>query len=409
MKTRHDSKKILIGLSGGIACYKIAELIRLCKKAHIEVQVVMTESATRFITPMTLQALSGQAVFTDAWDDRIDNHMPHIELTRDVDAILIAPCTTNMMHKIAQGVCDDLLSTVAIARPAKIPLLIAPAMNHEMWQNPATQRTLQQLIADDITVLGPASGEQACGEEGMGRMLEAQELFEHINALFLPKLFSGQSILITAGPTVEAIDPVRAITNYSSGKMGYAIAQAAVEAGAKVTLISGPTALNIPANVDYIGVQSAQQMYDAVMQYIRTQNLFIATAAVADWHVVNKQTQKIKKHAEQKMTLELAPNPDILASVAALTNPPFCIGFAAESNNVLEYARAKRIAKKIPLIIANQVPSAFGNDENELIVIDENGHSVLPRKNKLNLARQLMSEIAKRFFQQYKKDIHEAC
>ena len=409
MKTRHDSKKILIGLSGGIACYKIAELIRLCKKAHIEVQVVMTESATRFITPMTLQALSGQAVFTDAWDDRIDNHMPHIELTRDVDAILIAPCTTNMMHKIAQGVCDDLLSTVAIARPAKIPLLIAPAMNHEMWQNPATQRNLQQLIADDITVLGPASGEQACGEEGMGRMLEAQELFEHINALFLPKLFSGQSILITAGPTVEAIDPVRAITNYSSGKMGYAIAQAAVEAGAKVTLISGPTALNIPANVDYIGVQSAQQMYDAVMQYIRTQNLFIATAAVADWHVVNKQTQKIKKHAEQKMTLELAPNPDILASVAALTNPPFCIGFAAESNNVLEYARAKRIAKKIPLIIANQVPSAFGNDENELIVIDENGHSVLPRKNKLNLARQLMSEIAKRFFQQYKKDIHEAC
>jgi len=390
-------KKIVLGLSGGVACYKAAELTRALSKAGATVQVVMTEAATHFITPVTMQALSGLPVVTNQWDARIANNMPHIDLTRGVDAIVIAPCSADFMFKLAHGACDDLLSTLCVARPVYLPLLVAPAMNVEMWQNPATQRNVAQLRADGISVLGPDAGEQACGETGMGRMLEPEQLVEEIIASFQPKSLAGKCVLITAGPTFEPIDPVRGITNLSSGKMGYAIARAAREAGAEVTLVSGPTALNAPFGVHRINVQTAEQMHDVVMSRVAAQDLFVAVAAVADWRVRNVAAQKIKKTEESRTpTLEFDENIDILAAVAALDKKPYCVGFAAESENLVAYGEAKRRKKNIPLLVGNIGHQTFGQDGNELILFDDQGHTPLPFADKQTLARQLIGEIEQR-------------
>ncbi|HAT29576.1 MAG TPA: bifunctional phosphopantothenoylcysteine decarboxylase/phosphopantothenate--cysteine ligase CoaBC [Janthinobacterium sp.] len=393
-------KKIVLGLSGGVACYKAAELCRALTRAGASVQVVMSEAATHFITAVTMQALSGQPVYGSQWDARVDNNMAHIDLTRGVDAILIAPCSADFMYKLAHGVCDDLLSTMCLARPGKVPLLVAPAMNVEMWHNPATQRNAQQLREDGIVLFGPGAGDQACGEVGFGRMLEAQQLLEELIAAFQPKVLSGKRVLVTAGPTFEAIDPVRGITNLSSGKMGYAVARAAREAGADVTLVSGPTALAAPFGVRRIDVRSARQMFDAVMQQLDGQHVFIAVAAVADWRVQNASDQKMKKQADGSVPeLKFEENPDILATVAARTNlagHPYCVGFAAESENLIAFGASKREKKGIPLLVGNIGQNTFGQDDNTIILFDEYGHTVLPRAAKLDLARQLISEIAKR-------------
>ncbi len=390
-------KKIVLGLTGGVACYKAAELTRALGKAGAQVQVVMTDAATHFITPVTMQALSGQPVVTDQWDARVANNMPHIDLTRDADAIVIAPCSADFIFKLAHGACDDLLSTLCVARPDTLRLMVAPAMNVEMWQNPATRRNVAQLKADRIAVLGPDAGEQACGETGMGRMLEPEQLLEEIIASFQPNLLVGKSVLITAGPTFEPIDPVRGITNLSSGKMGYAIARAAREAGADVTLVSGPTALATPYGVHRINVQTAQQMHDVVMSRIAAQHVFIAVAAVADWRVANVSAQKLKKNAAgDAPSLAFEQNADILAAVAALQNPPYCVGFAAESENLLEYGEAKRKKKNIPLLVGNIGHQTFGQDQNELVLFDDQGHTALPLADKQQLARQLVHEIARR-------------
>jgi phosphopantothenoylcysteine decarboxylase/phosphopantothenate--cysteine ligase len=393
-------KKIVLGLSGGVACYKAAELCRNLTREGASVQVVMTDAATHFITAVTMQALSGKPVFTSQWDPRVNNNMAHIDVTRDADAIIIAPCSADFIYKLAHGVCDDLLSTMCLARPSRVPLLVAPAMNVEMWSNPATQRNVNQLRADGVSLLGPAPGDQACGEVGMGRMLEPEQLLAEMIAAFQPKVLAGKRILITAGPTFEAIDPVRGITNLSSGKMGYAVARAAREAGAEVTLISGPTALESPFGVARQNVQSAQQMHDAVMDAIGGQHVFISVAAVADWRVANPSTQKFKKSADGSVPqLKFEQNPDILASVAARTSLagwPYCVGFAAESENLLEYGASKREKKGVPLLVGNIGHHTFGQDDNTIILFDELGHTILPRADKLTLARQLVSEIAKR-------------
>jgi phosphopantothenoylcysteine decarboxylase/phosphopantothenate--cysteine ligase len=390
-------KKIILGLTGGIACYKAAEFTRALVKAGASVQIIMTQAATHFITPVTMQALSNRPVFIDQWDARIGNNMAHIDLTRDADTIVIAPCSADFLRKLAHGACDDLLSTLCLARPMMLPLLVAPAMNVEMWQNPATQRNVAQLKADGISILGPDAGEQACGETGLGRMLEPEQLLEEVVAAFQPKTLSGKRVLITAGPTFEPIDPVRGITNLSSGKMGYAIARAAREAGAEVTLVSGPTALATPYNVHRINVHTAQQMHDVVMSHVVDQDIFIAIAAVADWRVANASEQKLKKAAGSDAPhLIFEQNPDILASVAALPKKPYCVGFAAESENLLSYGKAKREKKNVPLLVGNIGPQTFGQDQNELILFDEKGHTSLPRADKQKLARQLMGEIARR-------------
>ncbi|WP_183440041.1 bifunctional phosphopantothenoylcysteine decarboxylase/phosphopantothenate--cysteine ligase CoaBC [Pseudoduganella violacea] len=393
-------KKIVLGLSGGVACYKAAELCRALSKEGASVQVVMTDAATHFITAVTMQALSGKPVFSSQWDPRVNNNMAHIDVTRDADAIIIAPCSADFMVKLAHGVCDDLLSTMCLARPRHVPLLVAPAMNVEMWTNPATQRNAAQLREDGIAILGPAAGDQACGETGMGRMLEPEQLLAEIIAAFQPKSLAGRRILITAGPTFEPIDPVRGITNLSSGKMGYAVARAAREAGAEVLLVSGPTALETPFGVQRVNVQSAQQMHDAVMDALGGQHVFVSVAAVADWRVANPSTQKVKKSADGSVPqLQFEQNPDILAAVAARTSLagyPYCVGFAAESENLLEYGAAKRERKGIPLLVGNIGHQTFGQDDNTIILFDENGHTILPRADKLTLARQLVSEISKR-------------
>jgi phosphopantothenoylcysteine decarboxylase/phosphopantothenate--cysteine ligase len=392
-----DGRKIVLGLTGGVACYKSAELTRSLVKAGASVQVVMTEAATHFITPVTMQALSGKPVHFDQWDARIPNNMAHIDLTRDADAIVIAPCSADFLSKLAHGACDDLLSTLCVARPATLPLMVAPAMNVEMWQNPATRRNVATLRSDGIAILGPAAGEQACGEVGMGRVLEPEQLVEEIIAAFVPKSLANKRVLITAGPTFEAIDPVRGITNLSSGKMGYALARAAREAGADVLLVSGPTALAAPYGVRRIDVVTAQQMHDAVMAQVPGQDVFIAVAAVADWRVANASEHKLKKDGGGAMpALVFEQNPDILASVAALANKPYCVGFAAESGNLLEFGRAKREKKGIPLLVGNIGPDTFGSDRNELVLFDQNGHTALPAADKLHLARQLIREIASR-------------
>lgn len=388
-----SENRIVLGITGGIAAYKAAELLRLLTKRDIEVQVVMTEAACHFITPTTMQGLSGKPVFIDQLDASMPNGMAHINLSRAADAIMIAPATADFIAKLAHGLADDLLSTVCLAR--NCPLIVAPAMNREMWMNAATQRNIAQLIADGVRVLGPDSGVQACGEEGMGRMLEAAHLARDIVAFFQPKQLSGKNILITAGPTYEAIDTVRGITNRSSGKMGYAIAQAALELGAQVTLISGPTSLAKPQGVLSMDVQSAEQMFEAVKQHVGNCDIFIGVAAVTDYRVAQPSTQKIKKSTD-KLTLELVPNPDILAYVASLPKPPFCVGFAAESENLIEHAEQKRRAKKLPLLVGNMVQQAVGSDDNELVLFDDSGRQILPRADKLTLARQLLQRIAER-------------
>jgi len=389
--THSPIKKLLLGITGGIAAYKAAELLRLLVKQGVEVQVVMTEAACQFITPVTLQALSGRRVFTSMWDESIANGMPHIELSRDADAILIAPASADFMAKLVHGAADDLLSTICLARDC--PLMLAPAMNRQMWENPATQRNISQLKQDGVLIFGPGSGEQACGETGMGRMLEPEQLLELIEASQQPKLLAGKRVLITAGPTLEAIDPVRAITNLSSGKMGYSIAQAAWEMGAEVTLVSGPTKLSPPLEANVVNVTSAQEMLDAVMEHITGQDIFISVAAVADYRVDNASPQKTKQD-KAAMTLQLVANPDILAKVACLPDAPFCVGFAAESENMLEYAEQKRRQKKLPLIAANLVQDTLGSDETTLTLLDDAGKHPLPKAAKIVSARMLLQHIA---------------
>jgi phosphopantothenoylcysteine decarboxylase/phosphopantothenate--cysteine ligase len=384
------NKSIVLGITGGIAAYKAAELVRLLVKANINVQVVMTEAACQFITPVTMQALSGKPAFKDMWDASIPNGMPHIELSRAADAIVIAPASADFIAKLVHGNADDLLSTLCLARDC--PLLVAPAMNKQMWENPATQRNIAQLTADDISVLGPDSGEQACGEIGIGRMLEPEDLLNLIQAHFQPKILAGKKILVTAGATLEMIDPVRAITNLSSGKMGYAIAQAAFEMGADVTLVSGSSALKPPLGVKFISASSADLMYLSVMQNIAAQDIFISVAAVADYSPADTSTQKIKK-SKSSLTLELKPNKDILAEVSSLPNPPFCVGFAAESENLLEYAEAKRKSKRLPLIVANLMSDSMGQEENSVTLLDDKGSHTLPRLPKKVVAEMLLKHI----------------
>ena len=386
-----NAKRIVLGVTGGIAAYKAAELARLLVKQGVEVQVAMTEGAAHFITPTTMQALTGKPVLTSQWDES-GNGMAHINLSRSADAILVAPATADFIAKLAHGMADDLLSTMCLAR--NCPLLIAPAMNRQMWEHPATQRNIAQLRADGVTILGPDKGVQACGEEGAGRMLEAEQLAQAIIGSFRAKLLSGVKVLLTAGPTYEAIDAVRGISNRSSGKMGYAIAQAAVELGAEVLLVSGPTALQAPHGVSLVKVESALQMFDAVKKLAADSDIFIGVAAVADYRVAEPKVQKIKKSTEN-LTLELVLNPDILAYVAALPKPPFCVGFAAESENLRVYAAQKRLAKKLPLLAANLAQEAIGADDNELILFDDAGEHLLPRADKLTQARSLLKHIIK--------------
>jgi len=395
-------KRILLGLSGGIACFKAAELCRSLVKAGADVQVVMTEAATQFITPVTMQALSNHPVFVSQWDDRPDNNMAHIQLGRQVDAILVAPASADFMAKLLHGRADDLLSLTCLARPLQqVPLLLAPAMNREMWSHPATQRNVQQLRADGAVVLDVGQGDQACGEVGDGRMLEPDEMVQDLIAHFQPKLLQGKAVLVTAGPTYEALDPVRGITNLSSGKMGFSIARAAREAGAEVVLVAGPVHLPTPRGVRRIDVRSALQMQAAVLAEIDRAEVFVATAAVADWRPANASEQKIKKDGSgQTPRLEFTENPDILAGVAASprarSGELFCVGFAAESHDLQENAQAKRKRKGVPLLAGNIGPATFGQDDNALLLIDDQGTLELPHAPKLSLARQLIQEIAAR-------------
>lgn len=399
-------KHIVLGLTGGIACYKAAELCRALIKEGATVQVVMTAAAQQFITPVTLQALSGRPVYDSQWDARpvngIGNNMPHINLSREADAILIAPCSADFMAKLLHGRADDLLSLLCLARPLdKVALLIAPAMNREMWNHPATQRNVTQLRADGATVFEVGSGDQACGETGDGRMLEPQELLEEVIAFFQPKVLTGQQVLVTAGPTYEAIDPVRGITNLSSGKMGFAIARAAREAGAEVTLVAGPVSLVTPRGVRRIDVRSARDMLQAVQENAPAATVFIATAAVADWRPATAAEQKIKKDGSGKTPeLSFVENPDILATLAqsprGRSRALYCVGFAAESHDLLAHTQAKRQRKEVPLLVGNIGPATFGQDDNALLLVDELGATELARASKLSLARQLIANIATR-------------
>jgi phosphopantothenoylcysteine decarboxylase / phosphopantothenate---cysteine ligase len=396
MTASHSSRalqRVVLGLTGGIAAYKAAELTRLLVKEGITVDVVMTEAATRFIAPMTLQALSGRPVLTDLWDSGASNAMGHIDVSRSADAILVAPASADFIAKLANGHADDLLSTMCLAR--NCPLLVAPTMNVQMWNNPATLRNVAQLRADGVELLGPDSGSQACGEVGDGRMIEPAEIMAALIAWAQPKLLAGKRVLLTAGPTFEAIDPVRGLTNLSSGKMGYALAQACAEAGARVTLVSGPTSLPAPAGTHRVDARSAADMAAAVDAEAGRADIFIAVAAVADYTPARMQRTKLKKRAAP-MTLELKPTIDILARVAARRKAPFCVGFAAETDNLERNAQAKRRAKKLPLLIANRAQDALGQDENEVALIDERGAHPLPRMPKLALARRLVAEIARR-------------
>ncbi|MDV6343648.1 bifunctional phosphopantothenoylcysteine decarboxylase/phosphopantothenate--cysteine ligase CoaBC [Nitrosomonas sp. Is37] len=384
-------KRVLLGITGGIAAYKAAELARLLIQDGIEVQTVMTEAACHFLGSTTLQALTGKPVHTQLWDESVNNSMAHIDLSRAVDVILVAPASADFIAKIAHGLADDLLSTLCLAR--NCPLMVAPAMNRQMLENPATQRNLTTLQKDDITVLGPAHGIQACGETGMGRMLEPQELFEAVQNFFQPRLLEKKRILITAGPTFEAIDAVRGIINLSSGKMGYALAQAALGAGAEVTLISGPVCLTYPAVKKFIPITSANDMLTAVKNEVIFNDIFISVAAVADYRPAIAHTQKIKK-SDNDLMLELIPNPDILQYVANLPNPPFCVGFAAETENIDQNAESKRHKKKLPLLVANLAQEAMGADDSTLLLFDDNGKHILPKAPKIDQARRLIAHIA---------------
>jgi phosphopantothenoylcysteine decarboxylase / phosphopantothenate---cysteine ligase len=395
-------KHIVLGLSGGIACYKAAELCRALVKQGATVQVVMTEAAAQFITPVSMQALSNRPVYVSQWDEREPNNMAHINLSREADAILVAPASADFMAKLLHGRADDLLSLMCLARPLdKVPLLLAPAMNREMWAHPATQRNMAQLQADGAQVLGVGQGEQACGETGDGRMLEPDELLQELVALFQPKLLKGKQVLISAGPTYEALDPVRGITNLSSGKMGFALATAAQQAGAQVTLVAGPVALATPHGVRRIDVRSALDMQAAVLAQAGQADVFIATAAVADWRPAQVATEKIKKDGGGGMTaIQFQENPDILAEVAASpraqTGALYCVGFAAESHDLQAHAQAKRLRKGVPLMVGNIGPATFGADDNALLLVDAQGSTEWPRATKLALARQLVAEVARR-------------
>ena len=387
------SRHFLIGVAGGVAAYKTCELVRLLVKAGHSVEVAMTEAATHFVGPTTFQALSGNPVYLNQWDTRPDNGMAHIELTRRADAFLIAPATADLIARLAHGLCDDLISTLAAARTC--PLIVAPAMNRQMWDNPPNQRNIARLVDDGVTVFGPGSGAQACGEVGDGRMLEAAELFDLLDGFFVPDSLAGRRVLLTAGPTYEAIDPVRGITNISSGKMGYALARACRDAGAEVTLVSGPTALPSPTGITVIPVQSAQHMLAAVEASLPGQHVFIAVAAVADYRVANTSEHKLKKQDGGPPTLTLVENPDILASVAARADAPFCVGFAAESQNLLDFAEQKRTRKRVPLLVANLAQQAMGADDNEVVLLDDAGRHSLPRQSKDDTARAIVAHLAR--------------
>jgi phosphopantothenoylcysteine decarboxylase/phosphopantothenate--cysteine ligase len=385
------AKHILLGITGGIAAYKTAELTRLLVKAGHRVEVVMTEAATRFVTPLTFQALSGHPVHTSQWNELPANGMAHIDLSRRADVFLIAPASADMLFKLAHGACDDLMSTLAAARTC--PLIVAPAMNRQMWDNPPTQRNLAQLVADGVTVFGPDSGSQACGETGPGRMMEPADIAELLEGFFAPKPLAGKRVLLTAGPTYEAIDPVRGITNISSGKMGYALARACRDAGAEVVLVSGPTALTAPVGIERLEVTSALEMQQAVLGRVAHSDVFIAVAAVADYRVKNRAEHKHKK-GEAPPVIDLEENPDILRTVSALPAAPFCVGFAAESRNLLDFAEAKRRSKKLPMLVANLVQTAMGAEHNEVVILDDAGASPLPAMSKAEVARAIVQHLA---------------
>ena len=386
-------KKILLGVTGGIAAYKAAELTRLLQKQGAMVQVAMTEAATHFVGAVTFQALSGQPVFTDQWDARMANNMAHIDLSREADVVLVAPASADFLAKVAHGQADDLLTTLVLARDC--PLLVAPAMNRQMWENPATQRNAATLAADGITLLGPACGDQACGEVGAGRMLEPAEIVEDLIAFFQAKPLAGKRVLLTAGPTFEALDPVRGITNLSSGKMGYALARACAQAGAAVTLVSGPTGLACPRGVLRVEVTAALEMQREVLARAGESDVFIGVAAVADYRPAAPSAQKIKKNAAA-MTVELVKNPDILAEVAALPRPPFCVGFAAESHDLATYAEGKRVNKKLPLVVGNLISDGFGGEDNTVVLFDAAGAHPLATASKTEVARSIVAAIAER-------------
>ncbi|MFC3625127.1 bifunctional phosphopantothenoylcysteine decarboxylase/phosphopantothenate--cysteine ligase CoaBC [Vogesella amnigena] len=385
-------KNILLGITGGVAAYKAAELTRLLVKAGHHVEVVMSENATRFVTPLTFQALSGHAVYHDVWDSRPDNAMAHIEMSRRADAFVIVPATADCIFKLAHGACDDLISTMAAARTC--PLVVVPAMNRQMWDNPPNQRNIAQLQADGVQVWGPAHGVQACGETGPGRMLEPEEIFELLQGFFDEKVLAGKQVLLTAGPTFEPIDAVRGITNISSGKMGYALARACRDAGAEVTLVSGPTALAAPVNVRLLPVQTASEMYQAVLSEVGRSDVFISVAAVADYRVKNRSEHKLKK-GDAVPAIELEENPDILATVAGLPAAPFCVGFAAESQNLLDFAEQKRKRKKVPLLVANLAQQAMGADHNEVVLLDDSGQHPLPALPKDEVGRAIVAHLAR--------------
>jgi phosphopantothenoylcysteine decarboxylase/phosphopantothenate--cysteine ligase len=385
-------RRILLGITGGIAAYKAAELARLLVRGGADVRVAMTEAGTRFVTPLTLQALTGQPVWTDLWDPRVPDGMGHIELSRDRELIVVAPATADFLAKLARGLADDLLCSLCLAR--RCPLALAPAMNVEMWENPATQRNVACLREDDILLLGPAAGDQACGETGLGRMLEPAEILREVERLFAPKVLAGKRVLVTAGPTEEPVDPVRVLTNKSSGKMGYAVARAAREAGAEVTLVSGPVSLATPPGVSRVDVRTAQEMFEAVRKVVKSCDVFVSVAAVADYRVKDPSSRKIKKANGKPVSIELEENPDILAWVASQPQPPFCVGFAAESENLAQHAREKRAKKNVPLIAANLAQQALGSDENSITLYDDRGEHPLGRGAKLELARRLVEHVA---------------
>jgi phosphopantothenoylcysteine decarboxylase/phosphopantothenate--cysteine ligase len=397
------NKKIVLGISGGIAAYKTPELARQLIQEGATVQVVMTEAATQFVTPVTMQALTGNPVFTSQWDSSVSNNMAHIELSRSADAIVIAPASADLMAKLSLGLADDLLSTLCLARDC--PLLLAPAMNKQMWEHAATQRSVERLNKDRVTLLGPASGFQACGEVGMGRMLEPFEITEQVIAFFQKKTLIGKKVLITAGPTFEAIDPVRGITNHSSGKMGFAIARAAVEAGAQVHLVVGPCDLTTPleatGNITRSNVRSAKEMHVATLNASDC-DIFFAVAAVADWGIAKPAQEKIKRQGKSAPSIEFIANPDILLDVAKTVKMkagkpyPYCVGFAAESSNLEKHTQEKRQRKGIPMVVGNIGPETFGSDLNQLLVIDEAGTKKIAKAEKLQLARQLIALVAKK-------------
>jgi phosphopantothenoylcysteine decarboxylase/phosphopantothenate--cysteine ligase len=387
-----SGKSVVLGITGGIAAYKAAELTRELQRRGVAVQVVMTEAARGMVTPATFQALSGRPVYSDMWDASVPDGMGHIEISRGKDAIVIAPATADFIAKLANGLADDLLSTMCLARDC--PLIVAPAMNRQMWGHPATRRNIERLLRDGVAILGPGSGDQACGEVGMGRMLEAAEIAEAVAGFLSPRLLEGARVLITAGPTFEPIDPVRGITNRSSGKMGYAIARAAVDAGARVKLISGPVSLAPPAGAEVERVRTAAEMFTAVKRSTARSDIFIGVAAVADYRVDKPQRRKIKKTDNGKLALSLVPNPDILAWVASRPRPPLCVGFAAESHDLQANADAKRRRKKVPLMVANLAQEAIGADDNEVTLLDNRGSHKLARAPKEVVARQLIAHIA---------------